>query len=334
MNKFDWYKKSGNDGDVVISSRVRLARNLNGMPFPEKMTAEMLAHLNDAVIEAAGNEFEVVRLDELNDVQLYEYVEKHVISPEFAENRKGRILLLSRKSPVSIMIGEEDHIRIQSITPGFSIEEAYKLADKTDDMLSEKLDYAFNERLGYLTACPTNLGTAMRASVMLHLPAIEESGAIYRISSSISKIGLTMRGFGGEGSKPQACMYQLSNQITLGINEKTAIENLSGIVSQFIEQERAGRKEMVKNFNIEEKIFRSLGILQTARRISTDEFMKLISNVRLGVTEKMIEGISTEQIDELIIDAQPAALMMKHGKDLPPQERDAARAETVRNRLR
>lgn len=242
--------------------------------------------------------------------------------------------MLSKNENVSIMVGEEDHIRIQCIEPGFNLKEAFGTANRIDDLINEKINYAFDEKLGYLTACPTNLGTAMRASVMLHLPAIEESGSMYRLSSNIAKIGLTFRGCCGEGSEPKGAMYQLSNQVTLGLDEMTAIENLMNIAGQFASQERTLRNEMAKSEVTADRVCRSLGILQNARILSTDEFMKLISNVRLGISVGIINGIGLETIGKLIVEMQPATLLCLTDSNLSAERRDSVRASMVRERLK
>ena len=231
------------------------------------------------------------------------------------------------------MIGEEDHLRIQVMQAGLELDRAYRTADELDTALDSRLHFAFDDRLGYLTQCPTNLGTGMRASLMLHLPALQDGGAIQQLANTVSKLGLTIRGLYGEGSKPEGAIYQLSNQVTLGISESAAIENLKGIAAQIIREERAGREELCRNPHFEDRVWRSLGILRTARLLRGDEFMSLISNLRVGVSLGMIEGISLDLIGGLIGDAQPATVMAMAGKEMEPAERDAARAEMVRTRL-
>jgi protein arginine kinase len=235
---------------------------------------------------------------------------------------------------VSLMLNEEDHIRLQVMRPGLDLKEAYRIADELDTLLDKRLHFAFDDRLGYLTQCPTNLGTGMRASIMLHLPALQEQGVIQQLANTVSKLGLTIRGLYGEGSKSEGAIYQLSNQVTLGISEQAAIENLNGIAAQIIRQERGGREQLCRNARFEDRIWRSLGILQTARLLSHDEFMKLISNLRVGIALHIVEDIGLDVVSGLISDVQPATIMVAEKKELEPAERDAIRAKLVRERLK
>ena len=220
----------------VISTRVRLARNLKDYPFPCRLSEQGRKKVIEKVTSAIrdsnssiASDFNLIKLDDLTEAQGVSLVERHLVSPEFISETEGRALLLSKDESMSIMINEEDHIRLQVITDGLSLEQAYDTADKLDTLLDENLEFAFDDKLGYLTQCPTNLGTGMRASVMLHLPALEKSRTIGRIAGNLSKLGLTIRGAYGEGSEPSGSLYQLSNQVTLGISEKAAIENLENI---------------------------------------------------------------------------------------------------------
>jgi protein arginine kinase len=231
------------------------------------------------------------------------------------------------------MINEEDHLRIQVMRPGLDLDEAYRTADSIDDYLDSRLEFAFDDRLGYLTQCPTNLGTGMRASIMLHLPALHERQAIHQLANTVSKLGLTIRGIYGEGSKPEGAIYQLSNQVTLGISEQSAMENLKGIAAQIIREERSGREQISRNPRFEDLVWRSLGILRTARLMSHDEFMSLVSNLRVGVALGIIPNIELDTLSELINDAQPATIMATARRDMEPAERDIERAKMVRSRL-
>ena len=260
-------------------------------------------------------------------------VERHITSPNFVEETYGRGLFLSDDESVSIMINEEDHIRLQVIKPGLNFEDSYCIADKLDDTLDKKLSFAFDDNLGYLTQCPTNLGTGMRASVMLHLPALRESGVMEKISSNLSKLGLVLRGIYGEGTEPKADFYQLSNQVTLGLSEKASIKNLEDVTMQLISQERNARGEMIKHIEFIDLIHRSYGVLKNARLLSNNEFMKLISNVRLGAAAGEIKDLSLESIDSLIIKVQPAMLSLEEKKDLTANQREQLRAEIIRNVL-
>lgn len=323
---------------VVISTRVRLARNLKDYPFPCKLGLQGREKIIDSVKKAItesnssiATDFSFIKMGELTPTQSVSLVEKRLVSPEFISNTDGRAMLLSKNENVSIMINEEDHIRVQVITKGLNLEDAYDMADKLDTLLDENLEFAFDEKLGYLTQCPTNLGTGMRASVMLHLPALEKSKAINRIAGNLSKLGLTIRGAHGEGTEPKGALYQLSNQVTLGISEKSAIENLKNITIQLIAQETQTRERICNNIEIQDTISRSLGILKSALIISHEEALKLLSNVRLGIVSGQITDISTETIDKLMVEVEPATLTVNANKSLSPHDRDIERAKLLRN---
>ncbi len=326
--------------DVVISTRIRFARNLRDYPFPCRLNDEgkrrVSSMIKDAVLNgnsAISNRFKYIQMSELTQEEAVSLVERHLVSPEFISDRDGRGLLLLDDESVSIMINEEDHIRIQVIKADMELDETYDLADKIDTLLNERLNFAFDDKLGYLTQCPTNIGTGMRASLMMHLPALKESNAIGRISSSLSKLGLTIRGMYGEGTEPKGAIYQLSNQVSLGISESEAINNLRDIAGQLISQERDAREAMAKNIAVQDRIYRSFGVLQYARLLSNSECMQLLSNLRFGLETNIIKNIDFDTINRLFIEAQPATLMKNIGKKLSPQERDQIRAELVRSAL-
>ncbi len=330
-----WYEhKSGN----AVSTRVRLARNIDGVPFPSHMSASALADTAKQISKAVMScDFENIKLREidmttLGEPEAYAMVERHCISPKFAAERDGRILLMSDDESVSIMIGEEDHLRIQVLLPGERFSEAYELCDRIESEIGKKLKFAFDERLGYLTECPTNLGTGMRASVMLHLPVLESLGELRDIADAVGKIGLTFRGFYGEGSEAKAGMYQLSNQITLGVSEKAAIDNLQNITKQIIAKECKALESLDKAA-LADTVYRSFGILKYARRISAEEMMKYCSRLMLGERAGVIslpDGIAPMN---LFINMQPAMIKRVRG-ELSPNERDSYRADFLRNTLK
>ncbi len=328
-----WYEQKNNS--ATLSTRVRLARNLYGVPFPAKLSNNELKatseKISDAVLSCALNGIKLIKVDmeSLGEYEVYSMVERHIISPEFAEKRQGRILLLSEDESVSIMIGEEDHLRIQVIKSGFCLDEAYAVCDMIDNAVSEKLKFAFDDKLGFLTECPTNLGTGMRASVMLFLPVLESTGELKIIADTVGKIGLTFRGFYGEGSKSKASFYQLSNQITLGVSEKEAIENLKNIANQIIEKENTSSSQINKEL-LEDSVFRSFGILKYARKLTTEEMMKHVSRLMLG--ERLGIIILPESVVpiNLFITTQPAMIKRIYGEK-QPNERDKIRAELLRN---
>ena len=328
-----------NVNDVVISTRIRFARNLREYPFPCRLSDEkkrrVASIVKEAVLEghsAISDRFRYIQMSELTQEEAVSLVERHLVSPEFISDRQGRGLLLLDDESVSIMINEEDHVRIQVLAEGMKLEQAYELADKIDTLLDERLNFAFNEKLGYLTQCPTNIGTGMRASLMLHLPALQESGAMGKISASLSKLGIVLRGLYGEGSEPSGAVYQLSNQVTLGITEREAIKNLNDIAMQLVQQERNAREAMSESINVLDEIYRSYGILMYAKLVSNNECMKLLSNVRFGVEMGCFE-IDFETLNRLLIEIQPATLMKNIGKKLTPAERDHIRAELVKTAL-
>ncbi|MGN0452515.1 MAG: protein arginine kinase [Ruminococcus sp.] len=325
------------DNSVVISSRVRLARNLKDYPFPSRMTDLQKKEVADKVkkaIESTNMDLMFISLSDLSDLELVSMVERHLISPDFADKTPGRALAVSKDESISIMINEEDHLRIQVIKKGLSLEEAYAVADSIDDALSKELEFAFDKKLGYLTQCPTNLGTGMRASVMMHLCGLADSRAVAHIASNLSKLGFVIRGTYGEGTESAGDLYQLSNQVTLGISEKSAIENLMSITNQLVDSELHTRENLMESMEYQDRVSRSMGILITARLITHTEAMKLLSNVRAGIAEGLIDDISTDKVDELIKEIQPASLMRREGKKLTPQERDKARAELIKSTLR
>ena len=324
-----WYKDGLDEREIVVSSRIRLARNLADLPFSYRMTREMLETLKQRVKEAIGDlsiKLQFIEMDDVPKLQIDAMVERHVISPDFAKNCKGRAIAISSDESVSIMIGEEDHLRIQVISGGLSLKEAYEIADKLDTELNEKLVFAYDSQLGFLTECPTNIGTGLRASVMLHLPLLEASGEISGIFDAVAKIGLTIRGTYGEGSKCLASLYQVSNQITLGISETAAIENLIAISNRIVERENALR-ENTERLEMEDLVMRAYGIIKNARILTSEEFMKLISRIKLGISLGIID-LDVKPI-KLLVEAQPSMLMLNFGVETP-RERDETRAKMIR----
>ncbi|MEE1066609.1 MAG: protein arginine kinase [Acutalibacteraceae bacterium] len=334
MNK--WYVENGEQGDIVISTRVRLARNLEDYPFPCRLTVKgkekVCEEIKNAILSDDSWGFGYTWMKDFTRAQSVSLAERHLISPEFASDRAGRALLLTDDEAVSIMLCEEDHIRLQVMMAGLALKEAYSVADKIDNIISSKLNYAYDDRIGYLTQCPTNLGTAMRASVMLHLPALTRCGQIGKLASTVSKLGLVIRGAYGEGSSPKGDIYQLSNQITLGISEEAALNNLQSITLQLVAQERAAAEKLIENPIEEDRIFRAWGILKNARVLSGDEFMELSSLLRMGISNKSIDfDIAT--LNELTTRVQPATINAAEGKELNSQQRDILRAKWVREAL-
>ncbi|MBQ8210759.1 MAG: protein arginine kinase [Clostridia bacterium] len=333
MNK--WYENKSNN-DVVLSTRIRFARNLEDYPFPCRLDTQgkeqVCKAVKDALADVSGLQLQYIEMSSLTQKQAVALAERHLISPEFATPQAGRALLLSPDESVSIMLCEEDHIRIQVIKSGLDLQGTFDLANKIDDLLDSKLKFAFDERIGYLTQCPTNLGTGMRASVMMHLPSLSKCNQISRLVSTVSKLGLTIRGTYGEGTGAKGDIYQLSNQISLGISENNALDNLKAITMQIATQERTVGEEFVKNVNVLDRINRAYGILSTARLLSTDEMLDLFSWVRLGVMYKIIDTDITI-LNELTETMQAATLACANREDMNGDERDEARAKAVRNKL-
>lgn len=336
-----WYQSEGNNSDVVISTRIRLARNLNGYPFPHILSDEQKTEINNKVKNAIleGNSvlkdsFEFIEAEKISKSKLASLVERHLVSPDFARYPKGRALLLMKDESVSIMLNEEDHVRIQVMCSGMELEKAYDMADKIDTLLDETLSFAFDEELGYLTACPTNLGTGIRASVMVHLPAVEADGTLKKIAGSLGKIGAAIRGSYGEGSEASGALYQISNQVTLGISEKDTVNNLNEITNQIIALEKKSREKLLKSEACQDSIWRALGIMKSARIMSSKEFAGLYSTVRMGVAEGAISGITLDKLSDIFAKVQPANLIELCGENMTAEHRDRKRAELIRNELK
>ncbi len=338
-----WYIDKGPESDVVVSSRVRLARNFKEYPFPYRMTKEqaesVLSKVKDVIqgsSSSATKNFVYMNMQELPPVDRQILMEKHLISPNLLESRVSSAAIISKDEKISVMVNEEDHLRIQCLFPGLQLNKAWNLCGKLDTLLEEKIDFAFSKQYGYLTCCSTNIGTGIRASAMLHLPALTMTGYIGRVLEACGKLGVAVRGLYGEHSEAAGNMFQISNQVTLGMTEDEIISNMTNITSQIMEQERTLRGELyVQNpQRLEDKVFRSLGILTHARIISTEESLKLLSDIRLGVEMGIIKDIPIEKINEVMLLIQPAYLQKRVGKNLSPDERDIQRAETVRKQLK
>lgn len=338
----EWMSGEGPESDVVISSRIRLARNISRLPFPMLATDAQAKEVVSKVGEAAeiqefnemGN-FALIHMDRLTDLQKRVLVEKHLISPNLAEKSQYGAVLLKDNESVSIMLNEEDHIRIQCLFPGFQLKEAWELASRIDDIFEQKVEYAFDEKRGYLTSCPTNVGTGIRASVMMHLPALVMTQQINRILSAINQVGLAVRGIYGEGSEALGNLFQISNQITLGQSEEEIIENLHSVVGQIMTQEKAARQSLMENqrLKLEDRINRSLGTLAYARIIDSNEAMQKLSDIRLGIDLGIIQGVSAKILNELMVMTQPGFLQQYSEQRLSPAQRDERRAKLIRERL-
>lgn len=335
----NWISSNTEASDIVISSRIRIARNINATPFPHKLNIEdskkIVSDVEEAFYKSLNNkeDFKTIRLWDIGVKEANGYLEKHIISQNLIKTRDKSAFILGKDETVSLMINEEDHIRLQCITSGLNIREAYALANNIDDKLEEKIDYAFDEKLGYMTACPTNLGTGLRASAMIHLPALTMNDEINGVLKALTQVGMTIRGLYGEGSKAEGNIYQVSNQITLGVNEEDIINNLEVIIAQLINQENMARELLIKKYKyeLEDKMYRSLGILKNAVILTSREALDLISNVRMGIEMGIINNIDKSMLNELLVKTQPASLQLKVGRELSGRERDIERASLVRS---
>ncbi len=324
--------------EIVLSSRIRLARNIKDTPFPTYLGKEQSTNIIKVVEDIFTNQHKdkylFLSMDDLASQDKQVLVEKHLISPELAKGNKGAAII-SKDEFASIMINEEDHIRIQAILPGLQIIEAWKLADGIDDLLEENLDYAYDEKLGYLTCCPTNVGTGMRASAMVHLPALNLTGNIQNILQTVTKIGLTIRGLYGEGSDVLGNLFQISNQVTLGPGEEEITDNTSGVTNQIVEKEKEARNILLNRnkVHLEDKIWRSWGLLKNARVITRQECMNLLSDIRLGIDLDIIKEISVSTINEIMIGTQSANISKYAERKLTDEAENILRAQIVREKL-
>lgn len=338
----NWLKADGKNDDIVVSSRIRLARNIKDIPFPHKLSEEKGKEIVEMVknsifdLPEYNHKFKTTNLWESDALQNRTYFEKHLISYKLLSNYKKAAFVSDEDEIISVMLNEEDHIRIQCITSSLNLEEAHDTANNLDNIIESKIDYAYDEKLGYLTACPTNVGTGMRASVMLHLPALSITNEITDILKAVSQVGMTIRGLYGEGSKVNGNIYQVSNQITLGITEKEIINNLNAVVNQIINQENISRQKLLQNYayEIEDRMHRALGILKSAILLDMSEGLNLISQVRLGVELGIIKNVDKKILNSLLVNTQPAMLQKIYNTKLNDKEKNYYRARLVRETLK
>ncbi len=334
-------KQSGPQDKIVLSSRVRLARNLSGSPFPgwakkpERIRAcEAIRTAVQELPEMQGAFAE--SMDALSGLDKQILVERHLVSREHAAKGTGSGLVLSKDESLCVMINEEDHLRMQSLKPGLQLHEAWQAIDTLDTRLENRLTYAFSPELGYLTACPTNVGTGMRVSAMLHLPGLVLAEQINQVVQAVNKLGLAVRGLYGEGTEALGNIFQISNQMTLGETETVIVERLSKVVAQIIEHEENARGTLLEKkpkvvFN---HIGRAYGILANAHSISSKEAMNLLSLLRIGLDLGLFPGTARSLVDELTILTQPAHLQARYSEKLSAEERDIRRADMMREALR
>ena len=332
-----WYMLAGKENDVAVSSKVSLARNLRDHVFTSRLTTEekeqIAVEVENAVGESLQGKFVTTRMDSLSRYAAISLAERDLVSPEFVSAQEGRTFLMTPDESLSLMICEEDHVKIQALLPGLELDRAFELADQMDTILDDALGFSFDPKLGYLTQCPTNIGTAMRASVVLQLPAMRILGRVRHLSNTVSRLGLVLTGAYGEGDTPVGSLYLLTNSVTLGISEEAALGNLSSLALSIIEQEREARKELMENLSFQDLLWRSYGTLKSARVMSFREFMEALSVVKVGIAAGEFD-IPMNTVNELIFSMQPATLNTTAGKALDRQERDVLRAETVRELFR
>ena len=331
----NWYLQNGKDSDVVISSRVRLARNIENYTFMPKISEEeankVLQKIKD-ITPSIGYGLKFINLNDIDDITKVSLVEKHIISPEFAANKnKCGAILINDEENICIMINEEDHIRMQVFSSGLDLENLKNLAIEIDEKLDNLLHYASHEKYGYLTACPTNVGTGMRASVMVHLPALTMTGNINKILNIVNSFGMNIRGIYGEGTQSQGDIYQISNNQTLGLTENDIIKNINTITEKVIQQERMARKYLAKNsIDLEDRVYRAYGTLVYATKLSSDECKRLLSYVKLGTDLGIIKELTDSKVAKLYLYNNPANLQKYVGKELDGYERDIKRPEVIK----
>lgn len=328
-----WLEDGAPESDVVVSTRVRLARNLADVPFPARIVKQDDVERVHALAKQSllkSPEFAYTRLGNLSELDKLALVEEHVISADLSRSRHGGLITNGDQS-ISVMIMEEDHYRLQSLGSGLSLCKAFDSADRLDNMLAAGVSYAFDDQLGFLTSCPTNLGTGLRASLMLHLPALTAAKALPRITSMISKVGMTVRGAFGEGSAASGAFYQISNQVTLGVSEREILSRLRSTASKVINFERGTRRELYNSLGIalEDRIWRAVGVLKYARRLNDAEAQKLVSDVAFGVSLGIVEGPSSSRLYKAMMDTRPAIIAQRHG-NLNAADRDVMRAEMIK----
>ncbi|WP_207952385.1 protein arginine kinase [Paenibacillus turpanensis] len=335
-------KGEGPESDIVISSRIRIARNLCTHPFPmlatNQQSLEVLDQVKEMYNESELNnigQFELLVLNELSELEKRVLVEKHLISPGLANESRNGAVLLSENESLSIMVNEEDHFRIQCLYPGFQLGTTWEMANRVDDIFEHHLDYAFDEKKGYLTSCPTNVGTGIRASVMMHLPALVLTQQMNRILTAITQVGLAVRGIYGEGSEATGNIFQVSNQITLGQSEQEIIDNLHSVAKQIIDHERAAREKLMQDSKtrIIDRVKRSYGILKHAAIMDSKEAAQRLSDIRLGIDLSIINDVNTNTMNELMVMTQPGFLQQHFKTKLSPDDRDLCRAQLIREKL-
>lgn len=337
----EWLRGTGPESDIVISSRIRLARNLAAFPFTNRASAHQKADIEGLLRDRIGKldltpRMQYLSLINLSAIDRQFLVERQLISRELAASEGPRGVAFDDRETASVMVNEEDQLRLQVMRSGFALDEAWSGIDKLDDLIEQRVTYAFSDEFGYLTACPTNVGTGMRASVMLHLPALVWSKQIEKVFRALQKINLVVRGLYGEGSRASGDFYQISNQVTLGKSEQAILGEIREVIPQIILYERQARTTMTRENRqwLQDKVARAKGTLCSATMMTSEETMDLLSSVRLGINLSLLEDITIATVNELFIHTQPAHLQKLMGGTLDGEERNTARARYLRERLR
>lgn len=328
-----------NEKDIAVTTRIRLARNIKSLPYPRKMTIAQAEELIGKVWDAFSNsplknELEMFRVSEMSDVQKKAFVEKHLISTQLCESKVPAAAIISNDEKISIMVNEEDHLRIQVFAEGLDAESAYDTIKRVEKLLSEKLTFDKDDEFGYLTSCPTNAGTGLRASVMVHLPAISAAGRINPLLKWAANLGMTVRGLYGEGSRASGALFQLSNQITLGTSEEDILSRFGAAACSLISEERRISAELFEKnpLELKDKCLRSLGILKYAHMLPSSEAIGLVSNVCMGANAGIIKNIDVEALRRSMFSSLPATLVLE-AEGLSAQERDIKRAQIIQSAL-
>ena len=331
----NWYLQSGKDSDVAKSTRIRFSRNLKGFKFnlKTKQEIEKLENKIEENIFSIGYGLKFLKLKDMDNITKQSLVEKNLISPDFSKNENGSILINDEEN-ICIMIGGEEHLQIQVFNCGLDLRNVLNLAIEIDNKLNEVLGYSMSKKYGYLTASPANVGTGLRASVMVHMPALSKTNNIRKILEATSNFGMNIRGVYGENSESTSDMYQISNKRTLGISEEEIVENLNSIVTKIIDQERKARKLLTKNeLELEDLIYRSYGILFNCRKISSKETLKLLSNIKLGTDLGILRELTDLKVQKLYLYTKPANMQKYVGEKYDKIERDEKRAEVIKQIL-
>ena len=330
----NWYLQNGKESDVVISTRVRLSRNIKGIPFINKASKEELKEVYDKVKEitpSLGYNLKFLSLDDMDMITKQSLVEKHLISPDFAKTKMPyTAVVINDDENICIMVNEEDHIKLQVFTSGLDIDNLLNLAIEIDEKMESLIPYSYHEKYGFLTACPTNVGTGLKISTLVHIPALQMTGNLNKMLNIINNLGMNVRGLYGEGTKAEGDIYQVSNNQTLGITEKEIAKNLNLLAQKIIDQERLARKYLSKNsLKLEDEVYRSYGIFANARRLSEDEALELLSKVKLGTDLGIIKELNDKKVRELMLFTKPANMQKRLGTKLSVIDQEASRCEVV-----